>query len=84
MASGPDAHVADFDTGQQARERRRFNHRADRTGNEHCVGGGRQGRVRPRLRSRARWTEHTNEGQHIEYEIEENRGKTSAVNLKVK
>ena len=25
-----------------------------------------------------------NEGQHIEYEIEENRGKTSAVNLKVK
>jgi hypothetical protein len=23
-------------------------------------------------------------GQHIEYEIEENRGKTSAVNLKVK
>jgi cold shock protein len=24
------------------------------------------------------------EGQHIEYEIEENRGKTSAVNLKVK
>jgi cold shock protein len=24
-----------------------------------------------------------NEGQHIEYEIEENRGKTSAVNLKV-
>ena len=23
-----------------------------------------------------------NEGQHIEYEIEENRGKTSAVNLK--
>jgi CspA family cold shock protein len=25
-----------------------------------------------------------NEGQNIEYEIEENRGKTSAVNLKVK
>jgi cold shock CspA family protein len=25
-----------------------------------------------------------NEGQQIEYEIEENRGKTSAVNLKVK
>jgi CspA family cold shock protein len=25
-----------------------------------------------------------NEGQHIEYEIEESRGKTSAVNLKVK
>jgi cold shock protein len=25
-----------------------------------------------------------NEGQHLEYEIEENRGKTSAVNLKVK
>jgi len=25
-----------------------------------------------------------NEGQRIEYEIEENRGKTSAVNLKVK
>ena len=25
-----------------------------------------------------------NEGQHIEYEIEENRRKTSAVNLKVK
>ena len=25
-----------------------------------------------------------NEGQHIEYEIEENRGKSSAVNLKVK
>ena len=25
-----------------------------------------------------------NEGQHIEYEIEENRGKTSAVNFKVK
>jgi hypothetical protein len=25
-----------------------------------------------------------NEGQHIEYEIEENRGKTSAVNLKIK
>jgi len=25
-----------------------------------------------------------NEGQHIEYEIEENRGKTSAVHLKVK
>ena len=25
-----------------------------------------------------------NEGQHIEYEIEENRGKTSAVNLKAK
>jgi cold shock CspA family protein len=25
-----------------------------------------------------------NEGQHIEYEVEENRGKTSAVNLKVK
>jgi cold shock protein len=25
-----------------------------------------------------------NEGQHVEYEIEENRGKTSAVNLKVK
>ena len=25
-----------------------------------------------------------NEGQHIGYEIEENRGKTSAVNLKVK
>ena len=25
-----------------------------------------------------------NEGQHIEYEIEEDRGKTSAVNLKVK
>jgi CspA family cold shock protein len=25
-----------------------------------------------------------NEGRHIEYEIEENRGKTSAVNLKVK
>jgi cold shock protein len=25
-----------------------------------------------------------NEGQHIEYEIEENRGKTSAVSLKVK
>jgi cold shock protein len=25
-----------------------------------------------------------NEGQHIEYEIEEKRGKTSAVNLKVK
>jgi cold shock protein len=24
-----------------------------------------------------------NEGQHLEYEIEENRGKTSAVNLKV-
>jgi cold shock CspA family protein len=24
------------------------------------------------------------EGQHIEYEIEENRGKSSAVNLKVK
>ena len=24
------------------------------------------------------------EGQHLEYEIEENRGKTSAVNLKVK
>jgi cold shock protein len=25
-----------------------------------------------------------NEGQHVEYEIEENRGKTSAVNLRVK
>ena len=25
-----------------------------------------------------------NEGQQVEYEIEENRGKTSAVNLKVK
>jgi CspA family cold shock protein len=25
-----------------------------------------------------------NEGQQIEYELEENRGKTSAVNLKVK
>src|SRR5437867_3776386 len=25
-----------------------------------------------------------NEGQHLEYEIEENRGKTSAVNLKIK
>ena len=25
-----------------------------------------------------------NEGRHIEYEIEENRGKTSAVNLRVK
>ena len=25
-----------------------------------------------------------NEGQHLEYEIEENHGKTSAVNLKVK
>jgi CspA family cold shock protein len=25
-----------------------------------------------------------NEGQHLEYEIEESRGKTSAVNLKVK
>jgi CspA family cold shock protein len=25
-----------------------------------------------------------NEGQHIEYEFEENRGKTSAANLKVK
>ena len=25
-----------------------------------------------------------NEGQHVEYEIEESRGKTSAVNLKVK
>ena len=25
-----------------------------------------------------------NEGQHLEYEIEENRGKTSAVNLKVR
>ena len=25
-----------------------------------------------------------NEGQHIEYEIEENRGKISAVNLKLK
>jgi cold shock protein len=25
-----------------------------------------------------------NEGQHIEYEIEENRGKTSAVNLRIK
>jgi CspA family cold shock protein len=25
-----------------------------------------------------------NEGQHLEYEVEENRGKTSAVNLKVK
>ena len=25
-----------------------------------------------------------NEGQQIEYEVEENRGKTSAVNLKVK
>jgi cold shock protein len=25
-----------------------------------------------------------NEGQHVEFEIEENRGKTSAVNLKVK
>src|SRR5262249_32865302 len=25
-----------------------------------------------------------NEGQHLEFEIEENRGKTSAVNLKVK
>ena len=25
-----------------------------------------------------------NEGQHIEYEIEENRGKSSAVNLRVK
>jgi len=25
-----------------------------------------------------------NEGQHIEYEVEENRSKTSAVNLKVK
>jgi cold shock protein len=25
-----------------------------------------------------------NEGQHIEFEIEENRGKSSAVNLKVK
>jgi cold shock protein len=24
------------------------------------------------------------EGQHVEYEIEENRGKTSAVNLRVK
>jgi CspA family cold shock protein len=25
-----------------------------------------------------------NEGQHVEYELEESRGKTSAVNLKVK
>jgi CspA family cold shock protein len=25
-----------------------------------------------------------NEGQHVEYEIEDNRGKSSAVNLKVK
>jgi len=25
-----------------------------------------------------------NEGQHLEYEIEENRGKTSAVNLRIK
>jgi CspA family cold shock protein len=25
-----------------------------------------------------------NEGQHLEYELEESRGKTSAVNLKVK
>ena len=25
-----------------------------------------------------------NEGQHVEFELEENRGKTSAVNLKVK
>jgi CspA family cold shock protein len=25
-----------------------------------------------------------NEGQHVEYELEENRGKTSAVNLKIK
>ena len=46
--------------------------------------GRRPGCVRPCLCGRARGTEHPNEGQHIEYEIEENRGKTSAVNLKVK
>ena len=36
--AGPDAHVADFDAGQRVRERRSFNHRADRTGNERWVG----------------------------------------------
>jgi cold shock CspA family protein len=35
----------------------------------------------PNVRGRARTP---NEAQHLEYEIEEDRGKTSAVNLKVK
>jgi CspA family cold shock protein len=41
-------------------------------------------RVRPRSAVERAGLSTLNEGQHIEYEIEENRGKTSAVNLKVK
>ena len=45
---------------------------------------GRQGRLRSHLRGRAGGPSTLNEGQHLEFELEESRGKTSAVNLKVK
>ena len=46
--------------------------------------GRRQRRVRPHLQVERAGLSTLNEGQQIEYEIEENRGKTSAVDLKVK